>query len=489
MASTGISLPIAFALMSTPTSPTSHPLSAGQTADVKLLHVLIPPATRSRDLLTTIAALGAARDPRLHITTCAPGDWHNIPESIRRSVVNKNTTVHEDGSFNDPASSLDLARAGVLFIVQAGAIPPRGWLETLLAHGRLVSGARAVAATPHASIDGTLEDLNRWEASNKRAHRSWYRLFEDRANVDTPLLALFNPSDCAKQLRDWWQSGAHGSLRLPAGGRLLLAKDIQVLSPPQAMAGRRLIQPSPSIQSCMRDPRIEPDSVSDDLEDVNAQRARLLERLEDGPHPEASLYLTRLSLATGRRAEAVGHARACLDSWPNCSEAQLLLARALTGEGRIDAALSILEDLQQSGPMNNELHGGLFACLGSIWLRKGEPHQAIPCIAEALALEPKNPVALYARARIHLAHGRFEDALADLLATTREVPLIPDAWFELGRTHILAGDYQEGRVALLHLLSLDPEHDAARGLLERTDPDIRPHLPSDLPGSQRNPYE
>ncbi|MDE0895266.1 MAG: tetratricopeptide repeat protein [Planctomycetota bacterium] len=468
--------------MQLPTSSSGDLRAASRPEQDKLLHVLIPPAERSRDLLTTITALNASRDPRLHITTCAPGDWRNTPEAIRRSVVDRNTTVHEGGGFDDPVSGLDLADGEALFLIQAGAIPPRGWMETLLAHGRQVPGARAVGATPHISTEDTSESLDRWSENDERAHSNWYRLFEDRASVDTPLLALFNPTECSRQLRDWWRSGAHGSLRLPAGGRLLLAKDIQVLSP-ASKGDSEAATTSPSIRSCMRDPRIEPNRLTDCIEDIDAQRMRLLEVLEDGPHPEASLYLTRLGLATGRREEAAGHARACLDSWPNCSEAQLLLARALTGLGRIDAALSILETLQQGGPMNKELHGGLFACLGSIWLRKGEPHQAGQCIEEALLLEPGNPVALYGRARLHLAHGRFEDALADLLATTRETPLIPDAWFELGRTHILAGDYQAGRIALLHLLDLAPDHDAARGLLERTDPDVYPHLPSDLPGS------
>ena len=320
--------------------------------------------------------------------------------------------------------------------------------------------------------------MGTWADAAERARRSWYRLAEDRSRVETPLLALFRPTDCALPLRDWWRSGAHGSLRLPPGGRLLLAKDLLVRSP---NAG---LEPSPSIQSHLRDPRIDPDRTTDSSEDAEAQRERLLDMLEDGPHPEASLYLTRLALRRGRRREAAGHARACLDSWPKSSEAKLLLARSLIGQNRIDAALAILEDLQQSGPMTPDLHGGLFACLGSIWLRKAEPQQARPCIDEALALEPDNVVALYGRARLNLALGEFELALADLLVITRLSPLNPDPWFELGRAHVLAGEYAAGRVALQHLLDLSPEHDAARALLERTDPDLCPHPESDLPDSE-----
>ena len=435
------------------------------------LHVLIPPGARSRDLCTTLAALGASKDPRLSITACTPRDWSETPQDIRLSLLDSSCTLLDGESLRDPTHVLELNEGSVLFLLQAGAIPPRGWLETMLGHGRLEPGARAIAAT------GETSELGIWADAAERARRSWYRLAEDRSRVETPLLALFRPTDCARELREWWRSGAHGSLRLPIGGRLLLAKDLLVRAP-QSGSGS-----SPSIQACLRDSRINPNRRTDSLEDADRQRMLLLEALEDGPHPEASLYLTRLALGRGHRAEAAGHARACLGSWPKSSEAKLLLARSLIGQNRIDGALAILEDLQQSGPMTADLHGGLFACLGSIWLRKSDPQQARPCIDEALALEPENVVALYGRARLSLALGEFDLALVDLLAITRLSPLNPDPWFELGRAHVLAGEYDAGRVALLHLLDLAPEHEAARALLERTDTDVCPHPQSDLPDS------
>jgi len=436
------------------------------------LHVLIPPGARSRDLCTTLAALSASKDPRLSITASTPRDWAEIPQDIRLGLLDSSCTLLDGKSLQDPTAGLGLTEDSVLFLLQAGAIPPRGWLETLLGHGRLELGARAVAAMNDTSELGT------WADVAERARRSWYRLAEDRSRLETPLLALFRPTDCEGELRDWWRGGAHGSLQLPPSGRLLLAKDL-IVRAPQSGNGS-----SPSIQACLRDPRIDPDRWTDSVEDADCQRMRLLEALEDGPHPEASLYLTRLALGRGRRSEAGGHARACLDSWPKSSEAKLLLARSLIGQNRIDGALAILEDLQQSGPMTADLHGGLFACLGSIWLRKSDPQQARPCIEEALTLEPENVVALYGRARLRLAMGEFELALEDLLTITRLAPLNPDPWFELGRAYVLAGEYTAGRVALLHLLELAPEHQAARALLERTDTDVCPHPQSDLPDSE-----
>jgi tetratricopeptide (TPR) repeat protein len=457
--------------MNTDLFPPLHSSHGSTATKSARLHVLIPPGANSRELCTTLAALGTAKDPRLFITASAPRDWAETPQDVRLSLLDSSSVLLDDKSMGDPIANLGLTEDSVLCLLQAGAIPPRGWLETLLSHGRLEPGARAVAAT------GDTSELNAWADAAERARRSWYRLAEDRSRVETPLLALFRPTDCKRELRDWWRSGAHGSLRLPPGGRLLLAKDLLVRSPYSSP------DQSPSIQSHMRDPRIEPDRRTDCVEDAEDQRERLLEVLEDGPHPEASLYLTRLALGRGRRAEAADHARACLESWPKSSEAKLLLARSLIGQNRIDSALTILEDLQQSGPMTTDLHGGLFACLGSIWLRKSDPLQARPCIDEALVLEPENVVALYGRARLNLALGEFEAALADLLVITRLAPLNPDPWFELGRAHVLAGEYAMGRASLLHLLKLTPEHDAARALLERTDPDLCPHPQSDLPDS------
>jgi tetratricopeptide (TPR) repeat protein len=469
-----------------PPSPFLSTEPSGSSTANTCLHVLIPPTKRSRDLLTTLAALRAGRDPRLCITTNAPSDWQSTPESIRREFVDANTVVREFRPLDDPVSELKLAEEDVLFLVQAGAIPPRGWIESLLAHGRLIPGARAIAATSHSIEEYSAEGLVRWSADHEYAKRNWYRLSEDRANVDTPMLALFEPNQSREELREWWRSGGADSLRLPTPGRLIQAKDIRVLCPASPTEGRTA---PPNFNVCIRDKLIEPDVFTADLGENRAQRQKLLRVLEDGPHPEASLYLARLCLATGERSEAGSHARACLDSWPNCTAAQLLLARALIGDNRIDAALAILESLQQSGPLDRSLQGELFACLGSVWLRKGEPLQARPCIEEALLLEPSNLVALYGRARLHLALGSFEEALEDLLTTTRAAPLAPSAWFELGRTQILIGDYQAGRNALLHLLDLDPGHDSARALLERTDPDIRPHLHSDLPDIDNGPED
>ena len=424
------------------------------------LHVWVTPTHDARALYGSLAALSTVREPRLEVTAASPPGGAP-PIALDRRF--RFTTSHP-GEL--PEALNGLGADSVLFVLRAGALPPRGWLETLLAHGKTTGagavGALAWAPNPARSPE---DELARWEREERISRQGHYRVVEDRGEVETPLLAIFRPVALLSELEAFWRRGCATSLCLPSQNadgrppRLLVAKDLAAWLPPDLpnlcakVSGRLPIR---------REPK--------DVDEANDYRAELVAAQLEGANPEIQLRLAELELSRGDRASATRHARACLESWPECAEAKLLVARALTGEDRLEAARAVVEKLFHAGPLRPNDRAGLFACLASIWLRAGDPGQAQPCLDVALSIAPDHPVARYGQARIALAAGRFGEALEHLELCTRRVPLSPDMHFELGRARVLAGLTESGRRSLEYALDLCPDYHQASALLERLDP-------------------
>lgn len=444
-------------------STTSHsdPASAGAARDALRLHVLITPTDDRRALFSSLAALSAAREPRLEVTAvAAPGTRPAIGLDKRFRFLPESRDL-----LDDPIEALGIKPGSVLFILRAGALPPRGWVETMLETGKLPS-VRAVAAhgwSPNPERSAEVE-LLRWEKEEHLARRNCYRVVEDRADLEAPMIAIFRPTELASEITDFVRGHGTESLCLRPEGtqtveRLLVAKDLVVWQDPQAPPlSARVICGGPEIRKITS------------LDEAEALEARLHAALEDGPRPEISLRLARLGLSRGDRLTAIRHARICLDAWPECAEAKLYVARAQTGEGRLAAARHMIEDLLHAGPLRLEDRASVFACLASIWLHSGEPAQAQPCLDVALSIAPDNPLARYCQARIALAAGRFGEALEHLETCLAAVPLSPDMHFELGRTRVLAGLEPAGLESLARALELNPDHKKAEALLARLAP-------------------
>ena len=436
------------------------PFLEGRVARSRRLHVLVTPGADTRALFGSLAALSAVREPRLEVTAIAPpGGAPPIPLDRRFHFI-------ENRRDQLPQVLAELETNSVLFLLRAGALPPRGWLETLLAHGK-ETGARAVGALAWQPnpIRPPEDELLRWEREERICRQGHYRVVEDRAEVETPLLAIFRPDELRAELETYWKKGCTTNLcllpqdaktRVP---RLIVAKDLAAWSDASLLALRASV-------TCRMPSNRAPKSIAES----DAIRCQLKAALADGPHPEIHLRLAELELSRGDRNAATRHARACLDDWPDCAEAKLLIARALTGEDRLEAARAIVEKLFHAGPLRPKDRAGLFACLASIWLRGGDPAQAQPCLDVALSIVPNHPVARYGQARIALAGGRFNEALEHLDVCVSEVPLSPDIHFELGRAQVLAGLTDAGRRSLERALELSSDHKKAEALLERLDP-------------------
>lgn len=432
-------------------------------ASTRRLHVLITPSQDTRAILSTLAALSAAREPRLEVTAIAPAAGLEGWTFDRRFRV----IPERDEACSTLIDDLELEQDSVVILIRAGSLPPRGWLATLLQQGD-DTGARAIGAIawkPNSTKEPEKE-LRRWEREAKDAAQNHGRIIADCPELETPLLAIFRPSEIATTLRDFWLANCATALALrpenpspnAAPPRLLFAKDLIVWQNDFSLPiAAHIMGPAPA--PCTPRTPSEANNI--------ARRLHLL--LESGPRPEIHLRLAELELARSDRSAAINHARACLDAWPECTAAKLLLARALTADDRLAPARSMIEQLLHTGPLSPSDRADVFACLGGIWLRSNDTAQAKPCIDVAIAIAPNHPMARYGQARIAQAAGRFGDALEHLAISLEAMPLSPDFHFEMGRAQVLAGLTDPGMRSLEHALQLDPEHACALELLERLD--------------------
>lgn len=98
------------------------------------------------------------------------------------------------------------------------------------------------------------------------------------------------------------------------------------------------------------------------------------------------------------------------------------------------------------------------------WLEQGQHFQlrerheeAGHCFDQALDAAPGDPVALNARARIHLCLGELEAALALLEHACALDSGVAELWNNRGVAHARAGDSQAALDSFAHALALEPD--------------------------------
>ena len=454
--------------MPSPKSAASNaaPLHDGSSLPTNRLHVLVTPTDDARALLSSLAALSVARDQRLEVTAICPPSGMSGWTFDRRFRILDPRAANEspDGiTVEGLIDHLELDAEDLVIVLRAGCLPPRGWLASVLIQSQ-ETGARGVAALPwHPRPQGNPEtELLGWEAEAQGAQLHHAHHSEDRAEVETPLLAIVRPDLIQSALKAFWLSGCATALNLrvadDASARLVVAKDILVWqdehTPP--LCAEVVVEHQDALP---RLPRT--------LEEAKALEARLVELLERNNQPDLHMRLAEIVISRGDRALALTHARACLEVWPEHAAAKLILARAMIVYNRLVPSRQIIENLLSMGPIATADRATAFACLANIWLRQGDPSQARPCLDVALAIDADHAIARYGMARIAQAAGRFSEALEHLEVCLLKMPLSPDVHYELGRARVLAGLIEPGMHALGLALQLNPDHRDAATLMER----------------------
>jgi tetratricopeptide (TPR) repeat protein len=134
-------------------------------------------------------------------------------------------------------------------------------------------------------------------------------------------------------------------------------------------------------------------------------------------------------------------------------EAAFLRAYAVGFLKDLNASIDVLREAERQFPTDPSLP----AYRGSIALLLNDRTQAKEAIDRALALDPREPMALEARAHYRRGfEGDNEGALADLHEVLTVMPGSSTAWNAIGEIHSTRGASREAEAALQKAIELDP---------------------------------
>jgi TolB-like protein/Tfp pilus assembly protein PilF len=123
--------------------------------------------------------------------------------------------------------------------------------------------------------------------------------------------------------------------------------------------------------------------------------------------------------------------------------------------GELDDGAAMIERALALNP--NAAWAWLFSGWTKVW--KGEPEQALECIARAAALSPQDPQFFNMRtgtAWAHLLAGRYDEAQKSAQLALAEQPDYVNALYVLAASNALAGQLAPAREAMTRLQKFDP---------------------------------
>lgn len=130
---------------------------------------------------------------------------------------------------------------------------------------------------------------------------------------------------------------------------------------------------------------------------------------------------------------------------------------------RYDRAAEIMREAQEIEP--SRLDGRLN--LGAALYMSGQAEEAIAHLKYVLAFEPQNTSALLNLAACYDATGREDEAIETLELLVSDRPNWKDAHYNLAVAYYKREHYEKAMDALKAELRLNPQHEAARTLLNQ----------------------
>lgn len=166
---------------------------------------------------------------------------------------------------------------------------------------------------------------------------------------------------------------------------------------------------------------------------------------------------------TGRREEAARSFERAVAASPNYLDARRNLVSVLLRLNRTDAAVPHIREIIRLDPQDASARFNLGVCL----LRRSETEEAIGTLVETVRLNPNHFYARYYLARALVLVGRPKDAIAQYGEAVRIDGNHVDARYELAELLVDAGEEERAAPHLERVLTLKPDHTAARRLLDR----------------------
>lgn len=172
---------------------------------------------------------------------------------------------------------------------------------------------------------------------------------------------------------------------------------------------------------------------------------------------QATMLLAEIDMLQGRHAAAVAVLTPQAEKHTKDPALVALMARALDGAGRGEAALKAWLQRLALVPGDREATERAAELL----LARSKPKDAQTVLEAGLHHHPKDAELLALMARALLTRGRLPLALEAARRATAVNPRSPRAWQQLARARTLAGDIDEAVLAYGKVLEIDPNHSAA----------------------------
>jgi predicted AlkP superfamily phosphohydrolase/phosphomutase/Flp pilus assembly protein TadD len=182
---------------------------------------------------------------------------------------------------------------------------------------------------------------------------------------------------------------------------------------------------------------------------------RLIEAHAD--EPGYRLELARCLVNVGCGEQALGPLQHCGDD----PAAQLLRARILLEQDRLDDAITTLEALRETMPDS----AMVLARLGQALLRRGRLVEARSALLDAQARQDQDPLIADALSELALREGDFDAAVEHALDAVSLTHHFPRAHYHLGCALAGRGDAERAVLALRTCLGLAPGFTPARAKL------------------------
>jgi tetratricopeptide (TPR) repeat protein len=205
------------------------------------------------------------------------------------------------------------------------------------------------------------------------------------------------------------------------------------------------------------------------LDAIQGQKAEAYAKLHDvlGKHPKESparLLNARLLASDGKMEDALAEASLIVTQDPNgpvSAEAFLLIGAAQTALNHPEDAVKAYEEVlrRQSQPMQATV------ALAALSMKAGQLDKASNYVKQALAIQPRNPLARSMMVRLLIAQGNTAKAKEEIAALQKEYPNSPTVMNLLAAEQMRDKQYEAARASYAKVLAASPnDFEAVTGM-------------------------
>ncbi len=188
-------------------------------------------------------------------------------------------------------------------------------------------------------------------------------------------------------------------------------------------------------------------------------------------YPEAILLLADLQLRKADAKAALSALKPLVARHPDLLPAKFLLARALVGQGALDDALAVFQEVATASPKD----ASLLLPIALIYRQQKKNDEARKVLTQILEIEPDTVPAIEQLVDLDLSSGDFKSARQRAEALQTRQPEKAGAYLLFAKIHLMEKNLPQAETALLKAIELQPDAFAAyyllAGIYSQTDQD------------------